>query len=123
MELSLGLMMEGVSLAKSITDPFWRIVPMPGKRSRTHLRSRPTSASGIGYWLKLSNTYTPLIVYSPKRLKGQFRGAFKLRKNIKRSIGMFKKEKAIGLAAEKMLDDRRKLIALQALAKGELTAC
>ena len=71
----------------------------------------------------LSDTYNPLSAYNPKRIKAQLRDTFKFRKNMEKSLGLFKKEAGIGVATEKILDDRRKLIALQALARSELSAC
>jgi tRNA nucleotidyltransferase/poly(A) polymerase len=194
MEPSLGLMMEGVSLAKSIAEFFGvldsidskvdRLIESELKTGILELQQAANSASEktellrsarqrfnkaisleTGYklclahvgvaichsfladhanarkaledalavttdirtrdWVlaTLSDTYNPLSAYNPKRIKAQLRDTFKLQKNFEKSMGLFKKEAGIGLATEKMIDDRRKLIALQALAKSELTTC
>lgn len=70
----------------------------------------------------LNDTYNPKAVYNPKHFTQRLRDTFKFRKNMSKSISMLRKKGAIGPTTEKILEDQRKLIALQELAKSEMTA-
>jgi hypothetical protein len=70
----------------------------------------------------LNDSYNPINMFNPKRLKQQFRDTFKFRKNLQTTLGMLKKEAAIGPTTEGILEERKKLLALQEIARVELNA-
>ncbi len=68
----------------------------------------------------LNDSYNPKATYNARWFKQNLRDTFKFRTRIKRTIGLFKKEAAVGPTTERILEDRRKIIILQNIAKAEL---
>ncbi len=68
----------------------------------------------------LTDGYSPLDMFDGKKLKQSLSDSLDFRKNIKGPIGFLKKEVAIGKKTERILEDQKKLIALQEIAAAEL---